>query len=230
MGKRKGSIRALVKRSEADIRKIEKEYTDSLHTQKIQPEIQVHIKNFCENLRSVLDYLAHDVREIYCASANPKARFYFPIFPTKDDFMARTNEWYPGLDSNASDLWNFLESIQPYHHLYRWLGAFNKVNNENKHGDLVAQTRVETEQVSVSFVDGNVRWIPRDVQFGSGVSIGGVPVDPQTQMPVPHPSQKVERKIWVDFRFDGEDFSALGLLKEALEGIKSIANTVEKWL
>ena len=230
MGKRKDSIQALLKRCDADIKKIEKEYNDSLRTQQVRSDLQVDIKNFCENLRSVLDYIAHDIRETHCASAYPKARFYFPILSNRADFEAQAKKWFPGLDATVPDLWNFLESIQPYHEPSRWIGAFNRINNDNKHGNLVAQTRTETEQVRVSLSGGSVSWTPQNVKFGSGVFIGGVPVDPRTQMPVPHPSQKVERIIWVDFRFDGENVSALGLLKQALESTKNIANTVEKWL
>jgi hypothetical protein len=230
MGKRTMDIGALLERCDIDITKIQQEYNDSLQNQTVRTDLQVDIKNFCENLRSVLDYIAHDIREIHCARADPKARFYFPILPTRAEFEAQTKRAYPGLDSAVPDLWQFLESVQPYHDASRWLGVFNKINNENKHGNLVAQTRTETQQVRVSFGSGSVSWTPKNVKFGSGVLIGGVPVDPQTQMPIPHPSQKVERILWVDFRFEGENVSALGLLTQTLAGIKSIADSVAKWI
>lgn len=130
----------------------------------------------------------------------------------------------------APDLWNHFEAVQPYHPDRRWLGVLSRINNENRHGDLVAQTRAETEQIRVSGRFGNVTWTPQNMRFGSGVSIGGVPVDPGTQLPVPHPSQRVERIVWVDVRFNGEDVSALGLLRQAIEGVKKIANDVKKWV
>jgi hypothetical protein len=67
------------------------------------------------------------------------------------------------------------------------------------------------------------------VRFDRGAYIGGVPVDPRTQMPVPHPTQTVERIIWVDFRFDGENISALGLLKQALAGVRKIVEETQQW-
>ena len=63
MTKRKASIEALQKRCDVDLAKIESEYADSLHRRSVQADLQVDIKNLCENLRSVLDYVAHDVRE-----------------------------------------------------------------------------------------------------------------------------------------------------------------------
>jgi hypothetical protein len=231
VGTRKDSIEILLKRCDADIVKIEQEYNDSLHQQKVRTDLQVDIKNFCENLRSVLDYVAHDIRETYCTGADPKMRFYFPILASRGEFEAQAKKWYPGLDARVPDLWNYLETVQPYHQDYVWIGIFNKINNENKHGNLVAQTHTETEQVRVSMPGGgSVTWTPQNVKFGPGVFIGGVPVDPGTQMPVPHPSQKVERIIWVDFRFAGENVSALGLLKQALAGVRKIAKDMEKWI
>ena len=69
-----------------------------------------------------------------------------------------------------------------------------------------------------------VRIVVVYVKFGAGVRIGGVPVNPDTQMPVPHPSQTVEKIIWVDFRFKGIDVSAIELLSKSVTGVKSIVN------
>jgi hypothetical protein len=230
LGTRKNSIQALIARCETDLAKIEGAYEDSLHRQQIHADLKVDIKNLCGNLRSILDYIAHDIRETHCATANPKARFYFPIFVSAAEFEVMANKWYTGLKNTLPELWSFLEAVQPYHSDWSWLGIFNRINNDNKHGNLVAQTRNETEQVKVSAGRGGVSWLPTAVRFGRGVFINGVPIDPRTQMPVPDPSLKVERIIWVDFRFDGENVSALGLLKQALAGIRKIASDIEKWV
>jgi hypothetical protein len=177
-----------------------------------------------------LDYLARDMREKHCPSANPNAHFYFPILPDAVQFQKRMNKWFPRLRTACPDLWDYLESVQPYHAANNWLGDFNRVNNENKHESLVEQTRTETERVNVLFAGGDVSWNPDAVKFGPGVLIGGLPVNPSTQMPVPHPSQKVERIIWVDFKFDGIDESAISLLQSSLAGIRRIVADGYKWL
>jgi hypothetical protein len=132
--------------------------------------------------------------------------------------------------SVCSDLWNYLESVQPYKAAYAWLDKLNRVNNENKHENLIEQTRTEIQRVNVSFGSGSVSWNPGAVKFGPGVFIGGVPVNPNTQMPVPHPSQKIDRIIWVDFKFDGINESALALLKESLKGVSKISTDTYLWL
>ncbi len=230
MGSRQDSIRALLAKVDTQVGKIEAEYKKSLHSQAIDPELRVDIKNTFENLRSVLDYLAADIRGRYCQAASKSDRFYFPILPDKKTFDARIDQWFPGLRRAAPAVVAALEAIQPFQSGQEWIGQFNQVNNENKHGDLVEQTRVETPRTTVTGQGGGqVSWGP-GVTFGSGVSVMGVPVDPRTQLPIPHPSIKVERITWVDFQFAGTGISALGLLKQAWAGIRKIEASIRPLL
>jgi hypothetical protein len=230
MGSRKASIQALFVKADGQIAQIEAEYNKSLHAQAIDPALRIDIKNVCENLRSVLDYLAADIRERHCPAASASDRFYFPILPDKKTFNSRLNQWFPGLRQSAPAVASLLESAQPFQVGQAWLGQFNLLNNENKHGDLVEQTRVETQQTRVTGQGGGqVSWGP-GVTFGGDVSVMGVPIDPRTQLPIPHPSIKVERITWVDFQFAGIGASALGLLKQARAGIGSIEAAIRPLL
>jgi hypothetical protein len=231
MTSRKANIEALLSRTDKDLAKIEREYNDSLHAKSVDQDLRIDIKNLFENLRSVLDYLAHNIRERFCSGANPSVHFYFPIFSDKPSFDTKVDCWYPGLRINSPDLLAFLESIQPYQPNMEWLGYFNQINSANKHGDLVEQTRSEWEETRVKSNQGSqVSWRSSNVTFGHGVSIMGVPVDPGTQLPIPHPSQRVERITWVDFQFSCIGISALGLIKKSVSGIKSISASLTKWI
>jgi hypothetical protein len=227
MANRKDSVEALLKRSEKDIGKIEEEYRTSLKATRVSSDLKIEIKHFCEDLRSVLDYLANDIREASCPNAKPKEKFYFPILPDRKKFEDKTNEWFPDLGKNNPDLWSYVESVQPYHTGYKWIDMFNKINNDNKHSNLVEQTQTEIEEIRVTSQNGTrVSWNRKGVTFGPGVYIAGVPVNPNTQLPVPNPSQKVEKIVWVDFQFAGMGISALQLLRQTLEGIKKITEEV----
>jgi len=227
MTKRKSSIEALISRSEQDLGTIEQTYGSSLAAREIPPDLKIDIKNLCGNLRSALDYLARDMRETFCPKPKTHERFYFPILPDQAQFESEMTKWFPGLSLNRPALWSYLESIQPYHPAYEWIGRFNRLNNENKHGDLIQQTRTETHEVRVSIEDGSqVTWNRDVVTFGHGVEIAGVPLDPKTQLPVPHPSQKVEVIVWVDFQFSGIEGSALQLLKQSFVGIRKVVDAV----
>jgi len=229
MSSRQASIEALLDKAGNQIRDLEGKYKKSLNAQSIEPALRVEIKNTCENLRSVLDYLAADIRERYCPKASPKDHFYFPILPDRKTFDSRMNQWFPGINKAIPSIITVLEAVQPYQPGYEWLGQFNRVNNENKHGDLVEQTRVEAPEIKVTGHGGQVSW-NSGVTFGRGVSVMGVPIDPRTQLPIPDPSIKVERTIWVDFLFADIGVSALGLLKQALSGIASIVEDIWKLL
>jgi hypothetical protein len=231
MSKRSESIAALLARCAGDIQALETAYADALSRQTIPADLKIDIKNLAGNLRSVLDYVGADVREVCCPTANPKDWFYFPVLQSEGDFVRKTSEWYPGLATARPAVWAYLRSVQPYHPQFRWLGQLNSVNNENKHGDLVEQTRGDSPRVSVTLSGGGgVSWDPRAVRFGSGVFIGGVPVNPATQLPVPHESHKVERVTWIDFRFRDPDVSALGLLKQSIAGVRKIAHEIAELL
>lgn len=227
---RQDSIRALFAKVDAQAGKIETEYKNALHAQSIDTGLRIDIKNAFENLRSVLDYLSADIRQRYCSTASTSTRFYFPILPDKVTFDKRVDEWFPGLRTASAAVVAALEGAQPYQLGQEWLGLLNRVNNENKHGDLVQQTRVESPRTTVTGPGGGQVGWGQGVTFGHGVSIMGVPVDPRTQVPVPHPSLKVERVIWVDFQFAGMGVSAIGLLKQARAGIGKIDSVIRPLL
>jgi len=224
---RRESITALLDRAEEQLRAIEAEYDASLRKKAIAPALKVDIKNFFENLRSVLDYLAHEIRESDGVHADGADRFYFPIAQDDSQLAGMLEKWFPGLKERRPALYSFIQSVQPYAEAAGWLGQFNRVNNDNKHGDLVEQTRVETEQVEVTSAGGGkVTWNPAGVHFGAGVQIHGVPIDPHTQLPVPNRTIQTTRTIWVDFRFAGVDVSALVFMRQAITGVRLITEGV----
>ena len=223
--KRKSSIEALIKRCKDDFSKLKTDYEKSLSEKKISEELKIDIKNIFENLRSCLDYIAHDIVESQCPSANPKKKLYFPIRSSRADFDSCIKTSYPDLDTNNTPLHDYLESIQPYNK--QWLGDFNKLNNNNKHQDLAEQSKSEIKRVTVTGQGGgSVSWGP-GVKFGGGVSVMGVPIDPNTQLPVPN--KTVETKIinWVDFRFKETGQSVLPFIDESINQVESIFSEVD---
>jgi hypothetical protein len=232
MPSRETQINALIDRAKTQYSDIKTKYESSLNRQSLSQGLSIDIKNLCENLRSALDYLAHDIQETHCPSANKKDRIYFPILSDANQFRNKMSQWYPGLDTTCPPLWKYLEGVQPYQgKSTEWLQYFNRLNNENKHDTLVPQIRSTRERVYVNIRGvGHVDWDPSRVKFSQGVSIGSAPIDPTTQMPIAHPNQEVERIIWVDFHFKEIPLSAIALLRLSLEGVEKITTDVRKWL
>jgi hypothetical protein len=225
---RKTDIEALLKRAETTLQKISSEYDNSLHSKTVSADLRIDIKDYFSNLRSILDYIAHDIVDKYCPKANPKNNLYFPIRADLNAFATEMNKSFPDLASNNKTVYDILENLQPFKKdENKWLTFFNKLNNENKHERLVAQIRTETKNVTVTGQGGgSVSW-GSGVTFGSGVSVMGVPIDPNTQLPVPNNIVKTEIVTWVDFQFEDINVSALWLTKESLKQITRIYNDLK---
>ena len=225
--KRAASIEVLLKKSNMDFADLKRAYEKSLHDKQIRDDLKVDIKNIFENLRSCLDYLAQDIYETFCALSKKPDRLYFPIRPSLAEFNGVISSDYPMLQTISKPVYDILETMQPYHD--PWLRYFNKLNNENKHQDLIEQTRMESRQVTVSSTGSSVSWGP-GVTFGSGVSILGVPIDPTNQLPVPNNQVKTDIVIWVDFRFREINLSVLPFIDQSLKKVEYTFRDLQKYL
>jgi len=224
--KRAASIEALINRSREGLTELRQAYEASLHEKKVREDLKVDIKNIFENLRSCLDYVAHELHEFNCAPPIP-SRLYFPIRQTLNDFAAVMQQDFPNLDVRNPSAHQFLESIQPFHN--PWLSQFNELNNQNKHQDLVEQTRTESRQVSVTRPGaGSVSWQQSGVVFGSGVRVMGVPIDPKTQMPVPNTDVQTNVTTWVDFRFRESGASVIPFIEKSVNEVDRIYRELSK--
>lgn len=224
--KRKDSIEALLRKSRATFAVLRREYETSLHEKVIRDDLRVDIKNVFENLRSCLDYLAHELFEALCGTVKQPNRLYFPICISRIEFDKVMSRDYPGLEKTNKVVFDFLESIQPYNNV--WLRQFNQLNNENKHQDLVEQTRVESRHVSVTSPGGGgVSWGP-GVSFSGDVRVMGVPIDQRTQLPVPNNQVVTKITIWVDFAFKVTGLSVLPFIEDSVNKVESIFRELEK--
>lgn len=226
---RKADIEALLKRAEATLQRINSEYEKSIESKTISADLRIDIKDYFGNLRSALDYIAKDIVDKYCPKSKQKNKLYFPIRTDLNAFAKEMALSYPDLISNNKRVYDILEGIQPFKSdENKWLSHFNKLNNENKHDRLVVQKRMETKRVNVNVHEGcSVNWDPSAVTFGPGVFIGGVPVNPNTQLPNPSNTQTVKIETWVDFQFEDINVSALWLTKESFAQINKIYNDIK---
>lgn len=127
---RKESIEALIKKSKKNFDALKEDYHASLDHKAVSEELRIDIKNIFENLRSCLDYLAHNVFDT-CITGKQPGRLYFPIRQSKKEFEQAVSKDFSNLQATNSDVYDILESVQPYHD--KWLGEFNRINNTNKH-------------------------------------------------------------------------------------------------
>ena len=192
-GKRRANLRAMIEYAdEVQWPQILQGYEEGLSKREVNPRTGVVIKNFCENLRSALDWLAEEIRDA-CGISSPR-KIYFPICSTRADFDDKMKHWFPGLDTHSPDVWRYLLSMQSFSpHGESWLTEFNDVNNENKHFDLVVQTST-------------------DAPVGSSAA--------RKLGPIVLLEGSAEKGTWVEFRFGGTGTNAHMLLYSALVGVK----------
>lgn len=224
---RASAIIAMINRSRSDFADLRVQYEKSLHHKHVEDDLKISIKSIFENLRSSLDYLAQDIFDIACAGQRKPRSLYFPIRDSASDFHACVLKDFPTLEAGNKAVYEVIEAVQPYRD--PWLGQFNKLNNQNKHQNLVEQTRTEQRQVTVSRGDTSVSW-GAGVTFGAGVSVMGVPIDPRTQMPVPNAVTKTEVTTWVDFRFGEIDQPVLTFIETSIARVKGLFQEVQKYL
>ncbi|MBL1278846.1 MAG: hypothetical protein COA33_001135, partial [Fluviicola sp.] len=79
-------INALIGRADELLPKVQSDYESSLHDQSISSELKIDIKDLVGHLRSILDYLAHDIRDTHCPTANANNNLYFPIRNDRTNF------------------------------------------------------------------------------------------------------------------------------------------------
>lgn len=216
---------------------IEQVCQTTLTSKSIPPTLRVRTKQFLDNIRSALDFLAFEVFTRFCAPGiqpseitKAERRVYFPVRDDRAEFLKAVDTSFPGLNSTRPDLVSALQSPQPFQTGTPWLKHLVDLSNENKHRQLAPQTKTETKQVRATAASGQVSWIPAQVQFGPGVFINGVPIDPRTQLPYPSPSQRVEITTWVGIEFTGSKLGVLPTLKEILAGAKNTVATIEPLL
>ncbi len=208
-------VNAVLRKAKTLLDKIETEYKKSLTKQEISDELLVEIKDFFGNLRSSLDYLRGKV-----------SKFNFPVCKTEKEFDNATTDLKQAL-KDAIKKW------QPFNN-NQWLATFNMLNNKSKHITLIPQKRRETTETRVTHPKGGgVSWT-QGVTFGGGVSVMGVPIDPNTQMPVPNNIVKTEKITWVNFDFDNSDIpelptniSALPFMKDCFTKVCQLVTEME---
>ncbi len=115
---RKSDVGAILIAATQQYNTVRQDYEMALRDKSL--DLRVPVKNLMENLRSALDYMAHDIYESCCQSTraargqpDPK-NIYFPYGQTEADFKAGEGSSLPGLATNAPGVYQLLLSIQPF--------------------------------------------------------------------------------------------------------------------
>lgn len=237
---RKEQVDALLEHGKNDLDKIEEQYNKALDATTISSNLQIDIKNYMENLRSVLDYIAHDIYERQIAPSRAStgkseiSKIYFPYGKTENDFKSGVGSSLPDLKNVSPNLYNTLEEIQPYKVGDNWLFDFCSILNEKKHNKLTPQKKEEKRGLNIDFGGAKIQMGPGSSISGTGfigTSTRGIRLQ-NDKISGDSPAQNISGKVnqtivrWISFKFADTGVEVLPLLKKALARIKGLSSDV----
>lgn len=214
------------------LEKICAEYDQSLASKEISRALPVYIKNYLENLRSPLDYVAAEICE-RMLTVRRSQKAYFPIScENHQAFKRHVGNYLPGLDKASPALYQRLDQLQPYHPTgCEALPKLSKLVNENKHDHLSPQERTERRSLDIAFPGG------ARISIGPGASIAGdgiissgdawispagrtVSGDNPARIASANVQQTVT--IWVSFIFSTTGDEVIGLLRGCRQDVETV--------
>lgn len=213
---------------------VRQDYERALRDQSL--DLRVPVKNLMENLRSALDYMAHDIYEACCRSArisnglSDLKNIYFPYGKTEAEFKSCVGKSLPNLATLAPNIYKILLSVQPFDCGDTWLCDLCVILNEKKHDRLKAQERSESETYTVEGQHGSVTIQVNNpnikiTSMPGAVKIFGIPAEFREDGIHTAPSNALKHKHikWVAFTFEGTNTNVINLLDKATVGIKNLA-------
>jgi hypothetical protein len=131
------SARVLLDEIPSGLSALQDEYGECIKKVAVSPKFRAQTHAFLGHLRSILDFLAHEVAR-FCPSA--PAKIYFPIAKvgmSKADFEKNLRKkWLPGIDIGSPAIFDYLMKLQYFYPGNDWLPAFHNLSNKNKHVQL----------------------------------------------------------------------------------------------
>ena len=238
--KRYKDVLVLIQESTKQYKEVRELYDKALRDKSL--DIRIKVKNLMENLRSILDYTAHDIYESVCRPhrqilGKPDPRnIYFPYGRNENDFDSSIASSLPDLEVLSISIYSLIKNEQPFMSSNPWICDLCSINNENKHDRLTPQTREEIETYTVEGNQGSVSVVVNNPNIRvtsqpGAVRIFGVPAQFAPEGIKTAPSNLVhKRTIWVSFVFEGTSINALNLLKTAVPKVEALVNSIYKEL
>ena len=222
------SLKAQLERTNELIIELETEYDKCLDKKDVSDRAGVVTHEVIEKLSNILDQSARMIWRKHLAISltdqdKRRAMIYFPKSKDRHSFDSTIGRWMiKDLEKNNPKIFNFFLSKQPFlSSNNNWLEILGQLASQ-KHIDLVPQKKEEITHIKISSKAGTVHLISEQVKFGSGVSILGAPVDPNTQRIIPTPGVEEKIEKWVSFVLEGYGLNALEFCKDTYNKVKNI--------
>lgn len=236
---REEDINLLLDEANENLLIIKGKYKAALTDESIRDILKVKVKTVLEHLRSSLDYCAHDIYDFYYSKNDGnteeernKLKIYFPYGKKPQNFRASLGNNFKKFNEIDIDMYDLLESIQPYKSNNNWLIDICLLTNTNKHNRLGKQVREDNSLLRVNNVN-----VIRNVGKSShielincnfnGKHVNNIVMDKGRIIKCDgNLDSKIELINWVEFKFQDTDIDILNLLCTGIENIKRLKDNI----
>ncbi|WP_426670298.1 hypothetical protein ACPPVU_03430 [Mucilaginibacter sp. McL0603] len=216
--------------------------TDALNNEEVLKLRSPKIVSALSHCRICLDYSTHDIEDVLISEANkkgivlkPKEKLYFPYVTEQKRFNKRVNEILPNLKTYLPDVYNLLESIQPYNQPRneQWLINMIDLNNSTKHFGEKEQAKQMVSSVDIGngaiVIDNS-----HNIQLNN-VTVNGVTQDSTFNLGegeiLAQPSNwDIQFEPFAKFKFKESDIFITRLLDNSLAGVDKYTDELYKLL
>lgn len=163
----------------------------------------------------------HDIKPLIAEM--PKRNGYFPVAKDENSYRSSMGNWNAtNLEKINPELDMKIRATQPFiNPSFKILLRLREISNK-KHTGLIPQVKSTERRVTVAHQGNSISWTPNMVTFGQGVSVFGVPIDPNTQMPKPNQNISAKVDIWVSFHLKDGGENALLFCKECIDTTRKV--------
>ena len=224
-------IKSQIERAESLLEELERSCRLDLEKKIVSEKTKNLTQEILTKMRYVLDQSMHRFFEKmiapnFSSKDIRKIKVYFPITNNKNSLKAILGRGkMADLNLTHPEVYNFIDSIQPYNPEFNWLSDFVQFVNE-KHIRLSPQEIKEENETILSdmvHVGGRGRVAMR------GCLVNGIPVNSEDINATPldqfDPRLQAKRIIWTSFNFEGSNINILWLCKKAVDELKKMIDS-----
>lgn len=196
---------------------------------------KVDVKNSLENLRSILDYIAHDILLGLKTKSRDKLsdKVFFPYGQRKNHFKNSIQKNLPKLDQYLPDVYEVIEKHQYFKCKDNWLYDLCFLTNDAKHNRLSEtenQQSVDIKQPGIHVNAGQGANIVISGNTYNGEFQDTVVVEPDGDIVVHERSGKTSNEINNCIKFHGKELEVAPFLEKCLDNIEKLVVEIENGL
>lgn len=220
-------IKSQIERAKELLNELKKSCNSDIATKSISGKTKNLTQEVLTKMRHTLDQCMYKFFEKIIAptlseTEKREAKIYFPITKKHAGLKSILGRGkMANLETKHSEIYKFLEAIQPYNTDFQWLDDFSRFANE-KHIRLTPQ---ELNEKNETILSNTVR-VSGDKVKMKGCLINGIPINSENINATPlnqfDPRLQAKRKTWISFNFKESNINIIWLCNKAVYDLEKV--------